>query len=115
MAIFEFIKIENKNQEKLDLTSAINEEYICNIKEFTISRIFDFSSEKMYVTLQLDKNTLSKLTGAIKKFQVEEVDEKGQSKNIKKYYLDTALYAPDLAYTFWNFSSNILLFNDFTA
>lgn len=113
--IFEFIKIENKNQEKLDLTSAINEEYICNIKEFTISRIFDFSSEKMFVTLQLDKNTLSKLTGAIKKFQVEEVDEKGQSKNIKKYYLDTALYAPDLAYTFWNFSSKILLFNDFTA
>ncbi len=113
--IFDFVKKENKEQENLELNSVFNEGLINKIQEFTITRTFDFSKEKILVTTQLDKSTLGKLTGCIKIFEIEAADEQGNPMKTKKSYLDTAMYAPDLAEALWSNTLKILLFNDFTT
>lgn len=113
--IFDLVKVENKTIENLELNSVFKEGMISKITEFTITRIFDFTKGEVKITTELDKSTLGKITGCINNYQTDQPDEQGNPKKVKKSYLDTELYAPDLADTLWRNTIKIVLFNDFTT
>lgn len=113
--ILELIENENKDLGKLELTTVFNEDHYFKIEEFTITRTYNFKIDKPLITLQLDKNTISKLVGCIKKYDAVELDTNGISKTIKKSYLDPVTRGPELAQIFWSHTLKILLFDDFTT
>jgi len=113
--IFAFIKAKNPTIENIELNSVFIEGAINKIQEFTVTRTFDFSNEQMLVLTGLDKSTLGKIRSCINDFEIEETDENNIIKKTKKLYLDTEVYAADLAAALWNNTLNIILFNDFTT
>lgn len=112
--ILDFIKTENPEQVNLDLKTAIKDDQISKIQEYTITRTFDFSKDKVECLTSLDHSTLGKLKGLINNHQIEEKDEAGNSMSTKKSYLVIDDYVNDIAEAFWSSSPKIILFNDFT-
>lgn len=111
----EFVELENPEIKDLQFDAVFDKEIISHIKEFTITRTFNFTKEKVFVTMHIDKNTLAKATACIKSFQNETTDEQGNLIKVKQPYLDTSLYAPDIADAMWSLSLRVILFNDFTS
>ena len=111
--IFNLIKKENSLEEEVELKSIFNEGIINKIKDFTITKIFDFKTDVNNMTIELDKSTIGKIIACIKDFEIEEQDESGNIKKIRKAYLDIELHAPDVANILWINSLSIILFNDF--
>lgn len=113
--ILELTEKENNGLGKLELDAVFIEDPYYRIEEFTITRSFNFKTDKPIVSLLLDKNILAKLVGCVKKYDTIEVESNGISKTIKKLYLNPVLYGPELAQIFWSHTSKILLFDDFTS
>ncbi len=111
--IFDFIKTENPGIENLDQKTVFNEDVIRKIVEFTVIKTFSFSDDKMNAITRLDNGTLGKVKGGIKNYEIEATDESGKVTKNRKTYLDTEVYAPDIAHAFWDNSLNIVFFNDF--
>jgi predicted ATP-dependent endonuclease of OLD family len=109
--IFEFIKIENKELTSLELETVFKKDAIKKVSEFTITKTFDFTSTEATVNIQLDKNTLEKITACINQYEIED-DTTGK---IKKSYLNTEVYSRKIAETLWKNSLDIILFNSFTT
>ncbi len=113
--VFDLAKAENKTVVNLEMSSIFKEELLKNIQEFTIKRTFDFTTDSAKITSELDKGTLGKITGCIKTFEIDEIDEQGNPKKSKKSYIDTEIIKAELTEIFWQNTLNIILFNDFTT
>ncbi len=109
--LWDFIKTENPDIQGLALEKTLDINAIKSLKEFTLTRQFDFNDNKDEPKEMLDNITLGKIKKAVLDYPIE-ID--GQVKG-KKSYLDVALYEPDIAEVLWSLAPKIILFNDFTA
>ena len=105
-------KSENEENEELVLSNIIDEKKLRKINRFTLTRIYNYSKKATSSTLKLNDQTLAIVQAAIKDFKVKEGAE---THDLKKTYLDTDIYASDIANFFWQHSPKIILFNDFTT
>lgn len=93
----------------------VNNEILQEIKEFTLTRRFDYENEEPIVSTILDEKSLMKVKSVIKDYTVVEIDDEGNSISVSKPYLDIELYSEKLADLFFDNTPDIILFNDFTT
>jgi predicted ATP-dependent endonuclease of OLD family len=110
--LFTLIKTKYNLNDNFDINNAISDNI--KIKEFTLTRVYDFSSDNVISTLILDKTILEKIKGVIKTFEVEIDEQDGSKKKVSKQYLDIDEKGTEIADIFFNYTPKIVLFNDFS-
>lgn len=109
--IWIFIKGKNVKTKDLPIESVISVGAIKSIKNFTITRSFDFSSGVAVMSEIIDVPTIGKLKKAILNIK----NESEGSTTLAEPSLDIDLYATEIANIFWQYTPRIILFNDFTT
>lgn len=113
--IVKLINDESPQPSDFKKETIFNIDEFKKIKDYTIKTIFDLSLTKLIVTKQLDKNTLGILQGCIKKHEAPVINSDRSISKEKQFYIDIDQYLPDISSIFWDFSPQILFFNDFTT
>lgn len=111
--ILDLTRSVNASSINQDPNAIINTDIFRKIKQFTITKTFDFSKEELEVTSQLDNTTTNIIAGSIHKSDVESPDITGTIVRQKKPYLDVEVYASEIANAIWINTLTIILFNDF--
>lgn len=97
-----------------DVNNFISDDFKKKISEFTLTRVIDFTSENEVSDLNLDKSTIGKLRGSIKKYE-SETNEQDENKNEVTFpYLEIDSNLSEIANCFFIYTPQIVLFNDFS-
>lgn len=105
----ELIKI-SEVEEQIEI---LEKEKLKKIKEYTITRTFDFHPDEPRIYISLDKNTTGILKSSIKKYEKSEVDDEGRKTNEKIPFVDIDEKIVEISQSLLKISPRIVLFNDF--
>lgn len=113
--IHELIK-KNLKLETLELDKVVDKERISSIREFSLTREFDFGKKIEDVgAFYMDTNTFDIIKNALKFLEEDETSDEGKITTTPKPYIDLDLQLNELTRILWRRSIPIVLFDDFQS
>jgi len=100
--------------KEIEPNQLINIDKILNIKKFTITKSFDFSSNKLVLDIDVDNFFIDMIKVSINKF-TSEVKNGDVIVKEEKQYIDIASYRKNIIEKLLKYLPEIILFNDFTT